>query len=210
MSSFFEPPPPPRRFRRPAELPRRPWQGVPDHVIGRAVALNLVLVQSDKAAIWIPWVTAYPDVFEFQVEIRFQINDEEGSLRPFMLRDSIGQLRWRDEELDPDVLRLGIQLSDGRKATNLDGGDQFAGPDIPPARPILASSGSSGNTRGVCAQCFWVWPLPPAGPLAFVCEWPTADIPETRNEIDSALVRDAASDAVILVSDNESQGDSGS
>jgi hypothetical protein len=51
---------------------------------------------------------------------------------------------------------------------------------------------------------YWVWPLPPEGPLAFVCEWPIADIPETRTEIDSALLRDAAADAVIVWPENES------
>jgi hypothetical protein len=50
---------------------------------------------------------------------------------------------------------------------------------------------------------YWVWPLPPEGSLAFVCEWPIADIPETRTEIDSALLRDAAADAAILWPENE-------
>ena len=39
---------------------------------------------------------------------------------------------------------------------------------------------------------FWVWPLPPAGPLVFVCEWPKYRIPLTRKEIDAGLIRDAA------------------
>jgi hypothetical protein len=42
-----------------------------------------------------------------------------------------------------------------------------------------------------------------------MCEWPVAEIPETRNEIDSALVRDAAAEAVILWSDIETRSDSG-
>jgi hypothetical protein len=55
---------------------------------------------------------------------------------------------------------------------------------------------------------YWVWPLPPERPLAFVCEWPIADIPETRREIDSAPLRDAAREAVILWSGSETEGGS--
>jgi hypothetical protein len=37
-----------------------------------------------------------------------------------------------------------------------------------------------------------MWPLPPIGPLFFVCEWPAAGIPLTRVEVDSERLRDAA------------------
>jgi len=40
--------------------------------------------------------------------------------------------------------------------------------------------------------------LPPPGPLAFVCEWPTRHIPETRAEIDASLVLEAAARAVAI------------
>jgi hypothetical protein len=34
----------------------------------------------------------------------------------------------------------------------------------------------------------WVWPLPPAGPFALVCEWPSRGIGETRVEIDAGVI----------------------
>jgi hypothetical protein len=37
-----------------------------------------------------------------------------------------------------------------------------------------------------------------AGPLAFVCEWPARDIPESRVEIDAGLVLEAAARAVPI------------
>jgi hypothetical protein len=49
----------------------------------------------------------------------------------------------------------------------------------------------------------WVWPLPPAGRLALVCEWPAAGILLTRHEIDAQLILDAASRAQRLFADDE-------
>ena len=48
-----------------------------------------------------------------------------------------------------------------------------------------------------------MWPLPPAGHLAFVCEWPAAEIPLTRQEIDAQLVLDAASHAQALFTEEQ-------
>ena len=100
------------------------------------------------------------------------------------------------EGLDPGLLLFGVQFADGRKATNLDERMPFRmleDPDLQPDGPVLSPSRGGGGGGGRWRHGFWVWPLPPEGPLAFVCEWPVAGIPETRTEIDSALVRDAAS-----------------
>ncbi|HJQ73889.1 MAG TPA: hypothetical protein VJ814_03310, partial [Gaiellaceae bacterium] len=116
-----------------------------------------------------------------------------------------------EDGLEPEVLRLGVQFSDGRKATNVDGRMPFGmpgEPDEPPEGPVLFPRGGGGGD-GRWQQGFWVWPLPPAGPLAFVCEWPAAGIPETRNEIDAALVRDAAADAAVLWPDAEDRSEGG-
>jgi hypothetical protein len=44
----------------------------------------------------------------------------------------------------------------------------------------------------------WVWPLPPAGPFAFVCDWPSRGIAESRAEIDAGLILEAAGRAVTF------------
>lgn len=44
----------------------------------------------------------------------------------------------------------------------------------------------------------WVWPLPPAGPLEFICQWPVYGIGETRIGIDGQLILDAARRSVQL------------
>jgi hypothetical protein len=45
---------------------------------------------------------------------------------------------------------------------------------------------------------WWVWPLPPAGPLEFVCEWPLLGIPESRAGLDAQSILDAAGQSIRL------------
>jgi hypothetical protein len=207
LSSFFEPPPP--LPEPPPETPRPRWAGASDAEIGRAVALNLMLGRSDKAALWVSAATVYTDGFEFDVQIRHRL--DEGLLDdPFSMYAYHSRRRSPEEGLDPGLLRLGIQFSDGRKATNLPGRMPFRGDsDGPPEGPILWSAGGGGGGGGRWYQGFWVWPLPPEGTLAFVCEWPLADISETRSEIDSSLLSEAAAEAAALWPEAEGGSHSG-
>ena len=211
MSSFFEPPPqPPEPSERPVRPPRRPWHGAPDSVMGQTVALNLVLGRSEKAVLWISAATVYTDGFEFDVQIRHRLDEE--LFDPFFMHLPRRRGRSSPEEgLDPGLLRFGIQFSDGGKATNLPGRMQFRGEsDEPPDGPVLFPGGGGGGGGGRWNQGFWVWPLSPEGAVAFVCEWPLADISETRSEIGSALLREAAAGAVALWPEAEGGSGAGS
>jgi hypothetical protein len=203
--SFFEPPPPPPE--PPPQPPRRPWQGPPDGVIGHTIPLNLVIGRAEKAAVWIPALTVYPDGFEFEVEIRHRLDDEQFE-HPFFMGHHLRRRPVASEELPAELLRLGIEFSDGRKATNL-GGPHWLRPDEPdaePEGPLLQPSGGGGGGGGRWRHGFYVWPLPPAGALAFVCEWPAAAIELTRSEIDTDSLRAAAIDAVVLWEDDLGRG----
>lgn len=184
----------------PPQPPRRPWHGPPDNVAGCSVALNLVLGRSERAAIWIASADVYPEGFEFEVEIRHRF--DEGEIEhPFFMHHPRRRRRHGEDELDPELVRFGIEFSDGRKATNLGRHPPFAlpgAPDEPPEGPVLSPSRGGGGGSGRWHHGFWAWPLPPEGPLAFVSEWPVAGIAETRTEIDSALIRAAAADVVEL------------
>jgi hypothetical protein len=92
--------------------------------------------------------------------------------------------------------RFGMQLSDGRKVIGHRGGPR-AFPDTEPAEPILRQFMGGATPRTVMAR-WWAWPLPPKGPLEFVCEWPALGIPETRAEIDAQLIIDAADRSIRL------------
>jgi hypothetical protein len=195
--SFFELPPPPEPPE--AEEPDVPeWVAAPSNVLGAAVPLRLVLAKTSDLAVAVLGGTAYPTGFEFKLVVRSRGNrDELGDFDPLELHHRFVRRRHGGgREIPPELLRFGIEFSDGSKATNLQelwGGD----PPREPPSPVLMPGGGGGGV-GNWETEFWVWPLPPEGPLAFVCEWPAREIPLTRVELDAALVRDAAAQAEVL------------
>ena len=96
-----------------------------------------------------------------------------------------------------EVLRLTIQFADGRSVSSL---EAPTGDGSDPDRPMLSSGPGTGG--GVDSWSFdmeyRVWPLPPPGPLAFICAWPGRGIPTSRIEVDGAAIRAAADTAMTL------------
>jgi hypothetical protein len=109
-------------------------------------------------------------------------------MRPHRFRRSAA-----DGEIAPEILRFGIQFSDGRKAINA-GGPPPLGSDGRPDGPLLMSRGGGGGGRR-WDQRLWAWPLPPPGELLFACEWPAQSIELTTEVLDADLIRSAATRA---------------
>jgi hypothetical protein len=91
--------------------------------------------------------------------------------------------------------RFGLQLADGSKVIGLHGGRPAI--DSEPPGPILWPFLRGGGPRSQFSR-WWAWPLPPAGPLEFVCEWPAFGIAETRASIDAQVILAAAGRSVRL------------
>ena len=136
-------------------------------------------------AVCVTRVVAYASGFELDV---LTISDPTAGeeLDPFFM----ARRRGPRGGLEEGSLRFGVQFSDGAKATNV-GGPRPPRLEDQPAGPVLTSHGGGGGGSR-WSQQFWVWPLPPPGPLAFVCEWTAVSIPLTRHEIDAQLILDAA------------------
>jgi hypothetical protein len=160
----------------------------------------LVLARTDRAAIALVGATAYPT--GFKVFLTTRLNPVSRETLPGRRRDFFMLQRLHETELPDELLRFGVQLADGRKATNL---APMLDYDEEPAGPTLTQRGGGGSGTA-WNQSFWVWPLPPPGPLEFVCEWPAFDIPECRAAIDAALVLDAAKRAETLWPDQPPSG----
>jgi hypothetical protein len=62
---------------------------------------------------------------------------------------------------------------------------------------VLLEVGTGGTERQWDGR-FWVHPLPPGGPVAFVASWLLYEVAETRAELDSSVIHKAAKRAVIL------------
>jgi len=191
VSDFFQPPPPAEPEPEPPPTP--PWFAAPRGMLPGVVALELVLARSDEVAVCVSRLAAYPTGFEFEIRTLAVPGRQDLELDPMLF----GPHRHRAhgvgdaEGLPDEMLRFGVQFADGSKATNTAG---FHHDEEPPPGPVMHGGGGSGG-GGDWRQSEWVWPLPPPGPIAFVCEWPAAGIHLSRAEIDAQLIRNAAASA---------------
>jgi hypothetical protein len=196
--SFFEPPPPPevQEHRQPE------WIGPPENVLPASFPLALTLARTDDVAIAAQAGLAYPNGFAFRILLlrRKPLDAHRGD--PFHLWH-----RARSGDVVDEALRFGVQFSDGAKATLFDA-HRWLGVDDKPAGPVLMQRGGSGGIRSWDFG-FWVWPLPPDGPLAFVVEWPSEGVALTRAEIDAGIVRAASEQAEVLWPDDDGPSSAG-
>jgi hypothetical protein len=145
-------------------------------------------------------IAGYPNGFEFTLAAILRV-ERRGSVLPHL------------NTLDPDdpvpdrFLRLGIEFADGRRVTNLPR-LHLPDPGGEPAGPLLIPRGSAGGPRRNDST-YWVWPLPPPGPVAIVCEWPAYGIGESRVEMDAALILDASARAVRFWPDDPDETSGG-
>jgi hypothetical protein len=189
---FFDRFPPPDR---PEPEPARamPRWAKPDTTLGGTVATEeTILGRGDAAVVGLSGLTAYPNGFAFLLTVILREEDHRG--RVFHLgfhRDFVD-----DEPPAPEFLRVGVQYADGTTATNLGG---YPGPLEEGAEdPLLLLQDGGGGGGRRYEQGYWVWPLPPPGPVTFVCEWPAYGIAESQTEVDAQLIRDAAARAVTI------------
>lgn len=191
---FFEPPPPPPPPHE-IEQPQPPWIGPAENVLAAGVGLELVLARTEDVGIGLSGVMAEPNGVSFLIDFRRRFGAFPGTAwgRPWPPSGSM------EGVADDDDFRFGVQLPDGRKATTLDGwrdpGLRGAGSST---RPLLVPRGGGGGGQHSYQQGYWLWPLPPPGTLALVCEWRAVGVPLTRIEIDATPIVEAAARATVL------------
>jgi hypothetical protein len=160
-----------------------PWDPPEAELPGAVQTSTIELGRADRAAVAVTGISAYPAGFEIFLTARFR--PDRGTV---------------PEPPDPRAirrsLRFGLQLSDGRKVIGQHGGPG-PGAGSAPDGPILRQFMGGGGPRSFFTR-WWAWPLPPAGPLEFVCEWSALEIPETLASIDAQLILDAAGRSVQL------------
>jgi hypothetical protein len=183
---FFQPP---ERGRRPEHPPVPEWLGPPPYEVGEPVPARAVVARSDAAAVVLQGLVAHSNGFRLSIAARVRDAD------PWIdVLGGRGGPPWERTDLPDTVLRLGLEMPDGRRATNLD--RPALPPDSgPPALTFLVGGGGGGAVWDLQA---WSWPLPPAGPFDLVCEWPGLAIPLTRHTLDGAAIRAAAARSAPL------------
>jgi hypothetical protein len=188
--SFFEVPEvrqKPRRRRRRVKHEDHGWSAPSLYLPGRLPS-DFVLASTGDHAVLVADIACYPSGFGFEVRtVGRYYDDEDDPDAHFDLMSM--RRRSSGAELPPALLRFGIAFSDGRKATTLNA-PQWGRDSEGPGPNLHITGGGGGGSTWTCEM--WVTPLPPDGPVAFVCEWPAFGIGETRRSIPGARIRRAA------------------
>jgi hypothetical protein len=175
----------------PRELP---WP-CPNVVPGMA-PVAVILARTGESVVAVTGIRAYPAGFGFTLNLRLR-NLHPRERRGFWPFLEFGYHGGRT--VPAEALRLTVEFADGRSVSNLDSSP--SAPEVPAfEQPMLSSGpGTGGGVGGWSFDMeYRVRPLPPPGPLAFVCVWPERGIPSSRVEVDGAAIRNAADTAVTL------------
>jgi hypothetical protein len=178
MGIFDDLPPPPAEDEPVPE--GRAWR-LPALELPQAAASGLLLAQTDEVALAITAIWAYRQGFEFWLKAQF--------------RDRNPRLDGPDLAPYDESLHLAVQFADGRRVMDAGPFPGHAGDEA--AGLTLGPGGFGGGPRHQ-DRSYWVWPLPPPGPVTFACRWADRGIPESRVEVDSQLIRDAAAHSIQL------------
>jgi hypothetical protein len=169
----------------PGEVAAEP--GAPDDAgdLPGIVPVELLLGRTDTDAVLVTDLRAYPTGVEFVLTVRLR-PDQPDPRRYDPHRPH--HLAYHDLGLEP-------RFADGHTPSN----DPRRWPRTfetrQPDPPFLYYHGGGGSERGWWSR-HWLWGLPPPGPLAFVCTWPTGQLQASGVEMDARLVLEAAARAV--------------
>lgn len=183
---FFEPPPPqsnPEHRKWSPPLWDRPSEGS----IPEILAVNELVHQNDDAIVMLDTLGIYPNGFTIQVSIHLNPHRAQETTQRFH-----GAARMQ-------MVLAGVRFADGREGGRRPQGGAILVQDDQgvPTEPHVGFHGGGGGSGG-WRFGFWVFPLPPDGPLDIFIGLPTDDAIEAKVTLDGAQVRSAAAQARVV------------
>lgn len=187
MVVFRKGPPPVREG-----LPPRPkWAAPPDDEVGVAVAARMVVASQPRLFIAVTDCVAYSNGFTLGLAVR-----SKDEIPMHMM--GFGPYR---EPGDDAGIQVVIRFGDGRDSHGGGPGPNRAvmdyykewseGKDPPePVGPIIGQQGGGGGGQHWNFQYF-VWPLPPDGPVTVSCKWPARGLQTAPKELNGTAIRAA-------------------
>jgi hypothetical protein len=129
-------------------------------------------------------------------ELAFRIVVDVAGLTPRQEKQARRAVDGYPRAVTPDAtgsgrLSVALQFSDGRTAAFSD--DTGALPRSGPAVTDCATSSYPEGAAEVAEETFWAWPLPPAGAVTVLVEWPAVGIGPSSVPLDGAAIAAAAS-----------------
>jgi hypothetical protein len=174
------------------------WFGPPAGELGAYVSLGLVIARSERGVVAISHAIGYTTGVGFELVAQ---------ARDLSYRETQRLFHEQHLPFDPDepaagFLRVGLELADGVRLSNLGGRRHWPSPEDPPPGPILMAHGGGGgmsSDRDVLMRPgFWLWPVPEPGTIRLSCEWPLVDIPLSSIDLDGEELREACGRARTL------------
>jgi hypothetical protein len=170
--------------------------GPPDDELGVAVPMQHRIASGEEAVVVLTACVAYTSGFSLGIGIRKKREPE-----PVRFPAAGGFPPPRPSEPDEMSLEIGIRFSDGRETDRFGRGlsDEVTswyrawheGQNPPtPAGPIIGPGGGGGGGRR-WDMTYWIYPLPPDGPMTITCRWPAGGVPEGAVEVDGTAIRGA-------------------
>ena len=105
---FFAPPPPPEPQPEPEPRSLPPWVGAPRGTLPGVIALALVIARTDRVAVCITRLGAYPTGFEFELHTMATPDQDELDIDPLLFGPHRHRRRPGSEHgLPDDMLRFG-------------------------------------------------------------------------------------------------------
>jgi hypothetical protein len=153
----------------------------PENEIPVAVPLTVLMARTGNVAVALLGLRVHTTGISFDLTVR--VRPEAASAY------DLDGLLWAHRR-DRAPFLLGVELADGRRASNLHEGEGDGG-------VVFTQSSSSGGPTAV-DQTWWLSPLPPQGPLRFVVRCTELGIEETATEVDAATIARAAGQVVTL------------
>jgi hypothetical protein len=197
--------PAPVDWPEPEEHKQPVWSGPPEDMLPGVVPVELVLGRSDTAVVFLTGVRAFPSGLAFQLSVRVRGRSRHRDLNSDVFTDAPNA--HRESDWQATRLKWGFQLADGQRVTNVDPSpwmerrkpDQHRPHEVDdrgwePDHPVLHGGGGGGSSHAVDRD-YWLWPLPPAGPLRVVCQWPSRGISQTVTDLDADPFLQAAARA---------------
>jgi hypothetical protein len=91
--------------------------------------------------------------------------------------------------------RFGVEFGDGRKTQAIPMDILRPTLETTPTTPVLCPVGPGGGTIEQSRTGFWLWPLPPPGPITWVLSWAEQSIAETSMTLDASVLTSAANES---------------
>ncbi len=171
--------------------PQPKWTGPPEDEVGVAVAARIVVALQPRLFIAVTDCVAYSNGFTFGLAVR-----SKDEIPPHMM--GFGPHR---EAGDDAGIQVSIRFSDGRDSRGGGPGpnravmdyyrDWSEGKDPPePVGPIIGQHGGGGGGQHWDFRYF-IWPLPPDGPVTITCKWPARGLQTAGKELNGTAIRAA-------------------